>query len=364
MRTTWIIVSLFLLFECSAKADDLKVGWIGPLTGGAAILGVDAVPAIEMAVDEINSNSKQKIKLFIEDDSYETHKTVSAYQSLVHQKNVKVLFVFSYGGLMALASRAQADGVLLIDTLDCDQKIAALPENTICISKSTENLGETIAKAAVKTGNLPGGIIYYESDPFMGTVGTAAINYLKNFDITAVPYAEGYAAGTTDFRSMLLRAHAKGAKSLFFFGYDEMGLAMKQAREIGLKENYFALNTVSSPGFKIAAQGTEIGSIVATFRAPRTKDYEIFSNRFKAKTGREVAFEVSTFPSYDVVKLIGTTLPIEGNSAEAVQKIKKMLYGVQNYQGLSGSITVDADGACRSIKNSAFRLEKNEMIPL
>lgn len=360
-----LVLIFFLFFLVSnAQADpDLKIGWIGPLTGSAAVLGVDAVPAMEMAIEEIGLDSGKKIQLSIEDDKYETAKTIAAYQNLVHQKGIKVIFVFTYGGLFALANRAAADNVLLIDTLDCDEKIAALPDNVICISKSTEDLGETIAKAALDSNNTPGGMIYYDSDPFMGTVGASAINYLKSKDSKSIPYAEGYAAGTTDFRSMLLRAHSKGIRSLFFFGYDEMGLAMKQARELGLKENFFTLNTVTSPGFRLSAQGAEIGSVVGTFRAPRTKEYQEFTTRFKAKTGRDVSFEVSTFPSYDAMKLIGLSLVTKKDSID-VEQVLKSLYAVKNYHGLSGSITVDPDGACRSLKNTAYRLEDTGLSPL
>ncbi len=354
------ILTLSILTLRGARAEEvLKIGWIGPLTGRAAVLGVDAVPAMEIAAAELNAVSSTKIKLLVEDDNYETSKTLAAYQRIVHEQGARIVFVFTYGGLFALTQRSAADGVVLIDTLDCDEKIAALPENIICISKSTENLGDVIAQAALDRNELPGGMIYYNSDPFMGTVADAAVAYLKKHGAT-MAYAEGYNAGATDFRTMLLKAHTKGVKSLFFFGYDEMGLAMKQARENGFREQFYTLNTISSPGFRASAQGAENGSIVSTYRAPRTPAYAEFVAKFKAKTGREISFEVSTVPSYDTVKIIGSKLkPLESSKVSA-KDVQAILYGVKGYQGLSGEITVDPDGACRSLKNAPYRIENDE----
>jgi|GEM_PF-4819351 len=143
-----ILPILFFIVTLAAPAvgqqSPIKIGWIGPLTGNAAVLGVDSVPAMELVFDEINSSggiNKLPIKLLVEDDQYITAKSVAAYNRLVHQEGVKVIVVVTYGGLFALAPVAEKDGVLLVNPLDCDERIALLPSNTLCIAKLTEDLG-------------------------------------------------------------------------------------------------------------------------------------------------------------------------------------------------------------------------------
>ena len=55
----------------------IKIGYIGPLSGPSTVLGMDAIKAIEIAVDDANAksgDSDRKIKVIAEDDQYLTQK--------------------------------------------------------------------------------------------------------------------------------------------------------------------------------------------------------------------------------------------------------------------------------------------------
>lgn len=97
MRFILQVLSLLLPALTSGLAHaEIKIGWIGPLTGNAAALGVDSSAAVQLAVDQINRQGGidgEKIQLFIEDDQYESAKTVRAYSKLVHQQGVKTLLI-------------------------------------------------------------------------------------------------------------------------------------------------------------------------------------------------------------------------------------------------------------------------------
>lgn len=165
IRLLLLSITLALLGTINVHAE-IPIGWIGPLTGNAATLGVDTIPAIQIAVDEINAAGGiqgEKLALIAEDDQYNTSKTISAYNNLVHNRGVRVLFVLTYGGLFTLAERAQRDGVILIDTLDADEDTAKLPSNTFCIAKTTEGMGTKLANIISDAGEFPLGVIYFES---------------------------------------------------------------------------------------------------------------------------------------------------------------------------------------------------------
>lgn len=350
LLTSFIILLPFLSL---AENSEFKIGWIGPLTGDAAILGQDTIPAIQIAFDK---SDQTKPRLVVEDDQYITAKTIQAYQRLVHVEKVSVIFMLTYGGVFALADRAKRDNVLLIDTLDCDEQIAKLPDNVICISKMTEELGRMNAEEALKRKDTPAAIIYYDSDPFMGTIATISKSTFENAGKSVVSY-EGYRSGTTDFKSTLLKAKSEGAKAFFFYGYDEIGNAMKQARELGISAQFYGINTVTSPGLQAIAGDSLNNILISTFKAPRTSRYNDFITEFKKRTGRVPNFEVSTFPSYDAATLIVKALKENFSTAH----IKKILLTTKNFQGLSGTITVDPDGATRSIHGSLFKIEDGEL---
>lgn len=342
------------LFMPLAYAGELKIGWIGPLSGNSAVLGVDSLEALRIAVDEENnSGSEQKITILAEDDQYLTSKSLAAYERLVNIEKVRVIFLLTYGAQFALAEKAKKDNVVLIDTLDCDEKLAALNDNIFCAAKSTEDLGRIVGEKAKEHQHTPGIILTYASDPFMIILAKSTLQILDN--ASPGSYIDEYNKDQTDFRSMLLRAKTRNVKSIFFFGYDEMSYAMKQARELGITANFYAINTVSSPNFiKGAGQALE-NTFIATWSPPAYTDlHKKFLETFVNRVGHQPNFEVSLYPTYDVGKVVTKVLSVEQGEDLALV-VKKALFGLRDYNGLSGNITIDNDGACRTLKSRRFR---------
>ena len=64
-------------------ATVLKIGGVGPLTGGAAIYGNAAKHGAEIAVEEINALGGEFVfDLRYEDDAHDAEKSVNAYNTL------------------------------------------------------------------------------------------------------------------------------------------------------------------------------------------------------------------------------------------------------------------------------------------
>lgn len=359
------VAAAFLLFpnKEDLKADEktLQIGWIGPLTGPAAVLGVDTIPSMEIGFQDYQwkgEGEKPNIQLVVQDDQYETAKALSAYNYLVKGKNIKVIVMLTYGGIFAVAAQAERDGVLIIDPLDCDEKIAALPSSVICIAKATEQLGEVIAEGAVANGNVPAALLYFGSDPFMGTLAESSISYLKKHGVE-VTLAESYLGGSTDFRSSLTKVRASGARSLFFYGYDEQAEAMKQAKALGITAQFYAANTITSPSFQKNVGEASKGAFVGTYQAQRTPRFAEYLDKFRKRTGEAPSFEVSAVPSYDVAQLLMKGIEQENTVDPA--GIKKFLLATRNYPGLSGEISIDSDGATRSIKSRLFKWDGQKL---
>ena len=361
--TITILLSLLIPQFLIAEQQPIKIGWIGPLTGNAAVLGVDSLAVAEMVFSRVNNQggvAGRKIELIAEDDEYKTPKSVSAYQKLVHQDNVKAIIVVTYGGLFALADRAERDNVLLIDPLDCDEEIAKLPRNTLCISKRTEDLGYRHAEYAVAIGDKRVGVIYFDGDPFMGTVARSTIDRLNELGAKVV-LKEPYLDDRGDFRSILTQAKRKNVEALFFYGYDQMGLAMKQARQLGLKAKFYALNVVSSPGFKDLAGEALEGTLVSRWTAPRNAEFDTFMKDFSNKKGRPPFLEISTIPTYDIANVIlkGLKRGYELQKPENLVSIMRdEFYSLNEYKGLSGNITMDKDGITRNFPVRIHVFEK------
>jgi branched-chain amino acid transport system substrate-binding protein len=349
-----ILLIAFLACQSVAAAQSpVKIGWIGPLTGNASVLGVDTVPAMQLVFDSVNAAGGiegRPINLISEDDQYTTQKAVAAYNRLVHHEKIRVLVVLTYGGLFALAPLAEKDGVLLLDPLDCDERIAKLPTNTLCITKRTEDLGRVNAEHVLSKNEFPAGVIYYDGDPFMSVAAEASARTLSEHGHKWTSVGT-YNESTTDFRTLVLKAKQAQVKSLFLYGYDQMGTAMKEARGLGLKANFYTLATSTSPGFQDLAGTALEGTFFPNWQAPRNEKFETFLGKFRAKVGREPYMEISTIPSYDIAQLIVNGLQrgaLKADGQVDMPRLRSYFYSLKNYQGLSGAITVDPDGITRS----------------
>ena len=66
----------------TASTDAIKIGGIGPMTGGAAIYGQAVKNGAEIAIEEINAKGDIKFELKFEDDENDAEKAVNAYNNL------------------------------------------------------------------------------------------------------------------------------------------------------------------------------------------------------------------------------------------------------------------------------------------
>lgn len=368
MNFPLLIIFLSILF-CSlvfAEENTIKIGWIGPLTGNAAVLGVDSANVLKDEFEKINYQGGvhgKKLELIVQDDAYETKKTVAAYNYLVHSENVRLIVALTYNGLFAISELAEKDQVLLIDPLDCDEDIAKLPANTFCIAKMTEDLPLAIIDDIVKEKLLPVGIIYFGGDSFPVKMYDESIKKLKERNINDF-YVSSYLNDATDFRAILTKFRSKQIKSLVLYGYDNLGTVMHQARNLGIKSQFYATATLTSPGHMAAAKGADEGTKVAVWQAPRSKAYLNFIQSYHEKYHRRPFFDISTVPSYDIAYILHDLLSKQSTSDIDVSMLRKDLYNVHNYQGLSGTIAISSDGVTRSFSEMTLKVFQNGKINL
>jgi len=345
--------------------EPYKIGYIGPMTGGVAILGEEAAKSIQIAVDEANANggiNGRQIKFIVEDDQYDTAKSISAYEKLVNSDGVDTIVMSTYGGVMALAERAKNDNVMIVDSLDCDQALANLPENIFCIAKETNDLADVIADYATEQGYKNIGILHSTVDNFMQSVSD---EFVVRVGDKASVQVESYQPGTTDFKTSLLKFKNKDA--IVFLGYDEIGIAIKEAKSLNVGKNYLTIPTVATTPSIQAAAGKAIDGIHFSFYAPLEANPVAtkFYSDFKAKYERTPYVFVASDQAYDAAKILITeVLPKVTADTKAEQLSQKItaMEKVKNFKGVTGTLTMKADGRISGILVRLFKLEN--MMPV
>jgi branched-chain amino acid transport system substrate-binding protein len=229
-----------LVFAGGGKdTNTIRIGGIFPLSGSAALYGVELRNSIELAIDEINAaggiNGK-KVVLIAEDDTGNPEISVNVYRKLTARDKVNVIIgALTSGCTLAITSLAQAQKVVLV-----------APAAT---AEAVTDAGDFVFRACY-------------TDPFQGTVGgifaanelgarRAAVLYdngndysvgLKDNFVMAfqnqggtIVANESYITGDVDFNAQLTKIKAANPEVIYLPDYySTVALIAKQLRAQGI----------------------------------------------------------------------------------------------------------------------------------
>ncbi len=220
-----------------------KVGGIGPTTGGAAVYGQAVKNAIQIAIDEINSNggfNGYQVEYQFADDEHDAEKSVNAYNSLKDWGMQMLIGTVTSSPCIAVANETSSDNMFQItpsgSAVDC-----VVNDNAFRMCFSDPNQGIASAQY-INDHNLAKkvGIIYDSSDVYSTGIYEKFVQESegKNFEIVA---EEQFTADSkTDFTTQLTKIKAAEADLVFLpFYYSEAALVLNQAKQMGYAPTFF-----------------------------------------------------------------------------------------------------------------------------
>ena len=233
----------------SALAQDLvKIGYTGPLSGGAALYGKNVVNGIEMAIKEINAaglevaGKKVKLELVSLDDKYSPAEAAINARRLVQQYQTAAVFVPHSGGIYAMQAFNEQDQVIVMAYSSTPKITETGNKLTIRIPPTFNSYIEPFTKYEMKkygkkVGMLPGDHDYAKNwsalfEPaWVKAGGTVVSNNPMSYNRSA------------DFYSGVSRVLAEKPDVLFVGGPSEpTALVAKQARELGFKGGFLIMD--------------------------------------------------------------------------------------------------------------------------
>lgn len=242
-----LVMALVMVFALcsSAFADDaIKLGGIGPVTGGAAIYGQAVKNAAEIAVEEVNALGGMQFELNFQDDAHDAETSVNAYGSLMDWgMQILVGPVTSTPGA-AVAAEAEADGVFMLTPSASSPSVCTGTTHVfqMCFADPNQGVGSAdyIADNALSDAVA---VIYNNGDAYSTGI------YEKFAEEAAVKGLNIVYTGTftddsaTDFSTQLTAAQNAGA-TLFFLPiyYTPISLIMAQAAAMNYEVSYFGVD--------------------------------------------------------------------------------------------------------------------------
>lgn len=227
----------------SGEAGTLKIGVIGPMTGGAALYGNAVKYGAQLAVDEINAAggiNGMKVELNVQDDTHDAEKAVNAYNTLKDWGMQILVGTVTSTPCIAVQALCEQDNMfLLTPSATAVESIASPTAFRICFSDPNQGIASAdyIASKGLATKI---GVIYNSQDAYSSGI------YAKFADQAAVKGLEIVAAeaftedSKQDFSVQLQKIKAAGAELVFLPIYaTEAALILSQAASAGLDAKFF-----------------------------------------------------------------------------------------------------------------------------
>lgn len=218
-------------------ADTVKIGFLAPLTGPAAGLGINMRDVIQLAVEEVNAQGgagDRKMELIIEDDQMSPKVTVDKTQKLIFKDKVDVIMGLATGGEM-IPCRAICQKVNQLMITYTTQDMTPPPCNRsevghgICINQFIDPLAEWFVKNQGKKIFLCG-----TDDIWPHTHAKRLKEMLGKFGGQLVG-EEYFPYGTQDFASSIRKIRKAKPDALYIVFQDDISLIMRQYRDFGGK---------------------------------------------------------------------------------------------------------------------------------
>jgi branched-chain amino acid transport system substrate-binding protein len=340
-----IVVLLSGFPGCAKKETAIRIGAILPLTGDAAKYGKASKQGIELGLEEINASGgiqKKKLEVIYEDDQADPRLGVSAFEKLITVNKVPVVIgPLPSSVALAVAPLAEKNKVILLSPAASSPALTNAGDYVFRNVVSDLFEGMALAEFVYSHLHLRNvSIIYINNDFGVGLKNSFSEKFegLGGKIITT----ESFNQGSTDFRTQLSKIKTGNPQGIYLIGYREMGRILRQATELGIRAQFLSIAMFEDPEIlKIAGESAE--GIYYSFRAYDPQSGDELVKKFVKDYMAKYTVEPDIFAalSYDAIRIISLAIRNVGTNPDA---IKKFLYTVKDFPGVTGKITFDKNG--------------------
>lgn len=324
--------------------DTIKLGFIGPLTGGNALQGLGARNGFELAIRQANeSDYPYQVEGVALDDASDPAVGVSAALKLVNDPQV-VGAIGHWNSPVALATIHIFHshripfivwGAISPRITEFNYPMVTRVTPTL-IAENKPLVGFLVNELGFKRFSVISDTSDYGRDnsvAFAQFVQEQGGEILSN---DAVP------VGTTDFRPILTKVQGLAPDAVYFGGViTEAGLVRKQMHEMGLKLPFTGISGIYDEKFiEIAGAGAAEGTVVDVPGVKETPAYKAFVEAYEQANFSDPAGPYGKY-AYDAANILLTAIKAVG--PEDKTKIAEHIRSIE-YDGALGRTSFDEKG--------------------
>ena len=334
----------------AATGDPVRVGVVGPYSGGSSPMGLSMRDGLRLAAEEINNAGGvlggRKVELVERDDQSNNERGAQVMQDMINsQKCVAILGSINTGVAQASYRYPQAAKVPYIINVATgaavNEHFKEFPDNYVFGVRANDTLqSEFIAAEAIDRRGFKK-VAIMADDTNYGQNGRDLLEKaLGRRGVTAVSVSK-FKIKDTDMTPQVQEARAAGAEAVLTYGIGpELAQIANSMEKLGFKVPLIGSWTLSMSNFIDAAGPNGNGAMMPqTFiqGRPMTNRGKSFVEAYKKKYGADrIPSPVSAAQGYDSMYLLAQAIN-QANGTEG-PKLKAALEDLQ--KSIEGAVTV------------------------
>ncbi|GAB4015760.1 MAG: ABC transporter substrate-binding protein [Bdellovibrio sp.] len=343
----------------AADGPEIVVGAVFPMTGAIATYGQESVNGINLALKTLNEKGikGKKIKLVVQDNKGEPMESAAAVRKLIEIDKVHaILGSVASSNTLAGAPIAQQAGVPLMTPASTNETVTQTGEyiSRSCFTDAFQ--GVVMAKFAFEGLNKKSAVIIVDNNSDYSR-GLASVFRAKFTEMGGKILSNDndltYSQKDTDFRSLLQKVKRMNPEAIFLPGYyTEVGLMIKQAREMGINQPFLGGDGWDSPKLQELAGEAINGNYISSHFSAEDSDPRVqrFVSEYEAAYGQKPGAMAAL--GYDGIMVLADAFMRATSLSRS--DIKDAINGTKDFIGITGNITIDEN---RNAKKSAVVLE-------
>ncbi|RQU90594.1 branched-chain amino acid ABC transporter substrate-binding protein [Burkholderia cepacia] len=332
----------------NAAADQVvKIGHVGPLTGGTAHIGKDNENGARLAIEEINAKGlmiggqKIRLELDAQDDAADPRQATQVAQKLVDDKVVAVVG-HQASGTSIPASKIYSDAGIVQITPSATNPAYTQQgfKTTFRVVATDAQQGPALASFAHSKGIKTVAVV----DDSTAFGQGLANEFEKKAKVLGLKVLSHDATNdkAIDFRAILTKIKGENPDAIMYGGMDATGGPLaKQAKQLGLRAKIYSGDGVCTE--KLADLAGDATNNVVCSEAGAALEKMPGGAAFQAKYEKRYGHPIEIYApfTYDAVYIVVDAMK-RSNSTAPAKILGEM--PTTNYTGVIGTTTFDSKG--------------------
>ncbi|MDD5897660.1 MAG: ABC transporter substrate-binding protein [Clostridia bacterium] len=237
-----LVLVMAMAVACSAVAEDaLKIGVIGPMTGGAAVYGNAVAHGAQIAANEINALGGMQIILDVQDDESDPEKAINAYNATLDNGTQMILGTVTTAPCVAVSAQAYEERIFMLTPTASSADVTAGKDNAfqVCFTDPGQGMAAANMIAEKKMGTKIG-VIYNNADVYSTGIYQAFEARAKELGLEIVAVSTFASDDNADFSVQVAACKDAGADLVFLpIYYTPASLILAQAKAVEYAPVFF-----------------------------------------------------------------------------------------------------------------------------